>query len=169
MNKIIFLDIDGTLNSRKYITKVDFLFDDPQYQIDPEAVERLNAITSLTGASIVVSSTWRHAFYELNPPGNFVRGKPVLKRFNLKELQDCMASYNIEAFVLDATTYPDIGRSSEIRLWLEEHHIDLVTGEYVILDDEILEGFEGHTVRTIFEDGLQDSHVRKAVTILGYK
>jgi hypothetical protein len=48
--KVIFLDIDGVLNSGKYIIRLDGLFDNPTHQMDPEAVVRLNRITDETGA-----------------------------------------------------------------------------------------------------------------------
>lgn len=149
--KVLFLDIDGVLNSRNYIKRKDVDFDNPSLQIDPDAVVRLNAITKLAGAVIVLTSTWRLAF---DMPSQLAR------------MQECLASYNITASIIDRTGVQDSGRRYEIQEWLD---MNPGVESYVILDDEIIEGFSGHTVRTFFDYGLQDEHVRQALTILDYK
>lgn len=76
--RLLFLDFDGVLNSRSWLerrpSKEDFArqmdispeeFNHDQLRwalrsIDPDAVAALNDIVSLSGARIVVSSTWRH-------------------------------------------------------------------------------------------------------------
>lgn len=68
MNKFIFLDIDGVMNSNLFYSErtQDKRYDEwikeyPKHiawgacNIDPRAVERLNRITDATGAKIVVS------------------------------------------------------------------------------------------------------------------
>lgn len=155
--KIIFLDIDGVLNSGKYVKRIDADFDDPKNQMDPEAVIRLNSIADQTGASIVVTSTWR---------------KPFIYYFD--KLRECIASYGITAPVVGYT--PDLAsdgytRTEEILYWLEglqyrppERQVE----SFVVLDDETID-IVGRQVKTDFEDGLQDHHVRQAVSILGPK
>lgn len=149
---IIFLDIDGVLNSGNYIKRLDGKFDDPQFQMDPDAVVRLNALTTLTGASIVVSSTWRLAFRHSAYP--------------LRQLRTCLASYKLTGDVIDMTGVVSGGRSYEIQEWLDTHS---EVEHYVIFDDDTVEGFGSHFIKTQFMHGLQDEHVRQAVTILGYK
>lgn len=148
--KVLFLDIDGVMNSRQYIKRVDVDFDDPKHQMDPDAVVRLNAITNQTGASIVVTSTWRKAFYYV------------------EQLQECISSYGITAPVVDMTldlVLDGYSRKDEIVVWLEAHSdVDA----YVVLDDEGID-LPGHLVQTKFDDGIQDHHVRMAVSILGVK
>jgi hypothetical protein len=68
--RIIFLDIDGVLNSELYYkserTKPDGeVLIDPRdawrcNDIDPLSVSYLNEIIDKTGAKVVISSTWRH-------------------------------------------------------------------------------------------------------------
>lgn len=149
--KVIFLDIDGVMNSRRYIKRIDVDFDDPKYQMDPDAVVRLNAISDQTGALIVVTSTWRKAF-----------------TYYLDKLQDCIASYGIKAPVIGMTldlVLDGYSRKDEIVAWLADHS-DADT--YVVLDDEGID-LPGHLVQTKFDDGIQDHHVRMAVSILGVK
>lgn len=51
--RVLFLDVDGVLNSRGSVQKHG-----PEYFI-PEAIERVNAILLETGAVLVLSSDWR--------------------------------------------------------------------------------------------------------------
>lgn len=148
--KILFLDIDGVCNSREYILKLDGLFDDPKFQMDPEAVKRINRITDVTGACIVVTSTWRLAFRHSAYP--------------LRQLRECFASYKITGGVVDMTGVRNDGRRYEIQEWLDMH-----TGvdAFVILDDETIEGFPGHTIKTTLDLGVQDIHVDQVIDILG--
>lgn len=155
--KIIFLDIDGVLNSGKYIKSVGpELWDNPVNQMDPLAVARLNKITDATGAKIVVSSTWRVAFISHPTP--------------VPALQECMKSYGITGDVIDMT--PDKPNSTrnrrgkEIQLWINEHFNDIE--KFVIIDDDSDMGrIRTHQVLTKFEDGLQDFHVDRIIEILG--
>lgn len=146
--KGIFLDIDGVMNSRQYIRKMDVLWDDPKFQMDPEAVARLNTITDKTGAGIIITSTWRKAFYYLH------------------QCQDSMAEYGITGTILGMT--PDLvvmgnHRGEEIKLWLDSNPLDT----FIILDDEGVTDMDSYLIRTTFDLGLQDEHVQQAIARLG--
>lgn len=54
--KIIFLDIDGVLNSRAYDRKRNW---NEQTDIDETRLPLIKEIVDATGAKIVLSSTWR--------------------------------------------------------------------------------------------------------------
>jgi len=63
MNKIIFLDIDGVLNSIDLSLMQRSLERQPKYRlcdIDPVRVGVLKWIVDMTDAKIVISSTWRY-------------------------------------------------------------------------------------------------------------
>lgn len=156
--KVIFLDIDGVMNSRRYIKRIDVDFDDPKNQMDPDAVVRLNSIQTQTGAYIVVTSTWRKAFV-----------------YYPEKMGECLKSYGIVGGYLGIT--PDyvlldgMSRKDEILAWLSGEVSPLgkpTVDSFVILDDEFID-IPGHLVQTKFDDGLQDHHVRMAVSILGVK
>jgi histidinol phosphatase-like enzyme len=155
--KVLFLDIDGVLNSGKYIKRLDGRFDDPINQIDPDAVVRLNAITDLTGCKIVVSSTWRLAFLgQMAEP--------------LRSLQGCLRMYNITGDVIGMTPNKRNcvrnQRGKEIESWLQDHagQVD----KFVIIDDDCDMGrMKPYHIKTLFEDGIQDAHVQAIVSILG--
>src|SRR5579885_3774360 len=117
MVRLVFLDIDGVLNSMQFILKMQGLFDNPAHQIDPDAVKRLNRITDATGAFIVVSSTWRIPFVIWN---------------NIPGLRQLLADNGITAPVLGATPNTDGNRGSQIQSWLAEHSDQLVES-FIIL------------------------------------
>lgn len=57
MPLVLFLDIDGVLNSVE--TMRSGRWNAGTETLDPENVERLDRLIQLTGAVVVVSSTWR--------------------------------------------------------------------------------------------------------------
>lgn len=156
--KILFLDIDGVLNSGKYIISLAGGFDDPINQMDPVAVARLNTITDATGAKIVVSSTWRLAFKRHPTP--------------LDAITRCFRSYGITGDIIGMTIDKANAvrncRGKEIQAWLDDNHgqVDV----FVIIDDNSDMGrLLPKLIQTKFEDGLQDEHVEAIIDLLGRK
>ena len=149
--RIIFLDIDGVLNSRKYILSVGDIFDDPVFQVDPKTVKLVNILHQATQAAIVVTSTWRKAF-----------------QGQLDKLQDCLASYKIQAPVVGMTddlAFASNSRGSEIKKYLSEHP---EVRNFVIFDDENIAEFPQNLIQTTFDEGLQVSHITRAIEHLGF-
>lgn len=64
--KIIFLDIDGVLNSMELFDKLEERDMEPfmGIDVDEDNLEQLRYIVERTGAQIVLSSSWRHAWHE---------------------------------------------------------------------------------------------------------
>ena len=58
--KIIFLDIDGVLNC-KYTKEEIFFFP----FVSPKKIELLKQLIERTGAKVVLSSTWRHGWADI--------------------------------------------------------------------------------------------------------
>lgn len=132
ITKIIFLDIDGVLNSQLYYktpagerpVNLGFCGD-----IDTEAVERLNELIKETGAKVVISSTWR------------------LNR-TLEEMQEILNKRGFVGEVIGMT--PDmrcgehgdsILRGNEILAWIKENRAIVGADyhdyrHYVIFDDD---------------------------------
>ena len=152
--KVIFLDLDGVLNSS--ITKAklgDFI------GIDNAKVRLLKKIIDATGAEIVISSSWRLGYNNLKeefsePPMDYLKRK--LRRSNLR--------------FIDTTPKLD-HRSNEIRAWLKKN--DDVVKNYVILDDEDWwkndDELRSDWVETHYygeTGGLQEEHVEQAIKIL---
>lgn len=158
---VIFLDIDGVLNSTNWMVDCHnngTSFNFPENQMDPSAISRLNRITDVTKAKLVISSTWRLSFYKSSNA--------------LELLQRCMKGYGITGEVIDFTPYawdldfpPKYGeqRGSEIQAWLEVNLVD----KFVILDDSCDMGkLLPNLVRTNLEMGLTDLEVERIIEIL---
>ena len=160
MNKIIFLDIDGVLNSQNtfgdnheyskfFVKYMNGSIDDEMVytmlDIDLDKVFMLRDICNLTGDKVVVSSSWRR-----------------LKKYFLFE--EKLTSLGIP--IVGVTPYINSNRGDEIRKYLEENEVD----DFVILDDDIFKDFnelENYLVKTSFyEDGLTDEISREVVRML---
>ncbi|MBD5132008.1 MAG: hypothetical protein HDT28_05400 [Clostridiales bacterium] len=118
--KIIFLDIDGVLNSREYDRRRDW---SKQTAIDETRLPFVKQIIDATGAVIVLSSTWR---IHWNADKNKCREDGVY-------ITELFAKYGVEIY--DKT--PDLGingdRADEIREYLTTCGEDIES--YVIIDD----------------------------------
>jgi hypothetical protein len=151
--KIIFLDVDGVLNS---IDSEDCFH--CFIGLDYSGIKLLKEIVDATGAEIVLVSTWKYSWEKDN-----------------KSRPDSLGSYLDERFaeegltIIDKTDYAGIhDRGHGIIDWLSEHHAD----SWIVLDDEIFEDYEEcgimpHLVKTNFYDGgLKEKHVELAINLL---
>jgi hypothetical protein len=154
--KVIFLDIDGVLNSCRYLMEgpalEDRMFDldknDPARMINPDAVNLLMEVLHETDAKIVISSSWRYMFD------------------TFEELKACMLRAGIDQ-VIDATPILRDERWKEVADWLEQHK-DKVTN-YAIIDDsfgELGPLNKEKFVRTRWATGITQEHVTHLITIL---
>lgn len=126
--KIIFLDIDGVLNTSATWDRVYSVYKKTgvrPVEIDEFRVEYLKQIIDETGAKIVLSSTWR-SFFEKN------NDLVVPRSERGKELYEIFNKYGIEIY--DYTTKNNnLRREEQITMWINEHDdID----SFVVIDDE---------------------------------
>ncbi len=108
--RVIFQDIDGVLNNLPFL-----MAENDSEAMDPINVARMRSVVVKTGASLVISSAWRHGWnWEERIRGAAVRagwsGMPIIGR-----------------------TGESHSRGEEIRLWLAENP----TEDFVIVDDNI--------------------------------
>ena len=116
MEKIIFLDVDGVLNSLSFAKRMR---DEEGVRVfsedilDRKCLLLLKDVVDRTGAKIVVSSAWRRI--------------PL----SYGHLKDWLSEYGMEVF--DVTPYVGGERGNDITAWFNRH-----PGEYnyVILDDD---------------------------------
>lgn len=153
--KILFLDIDGVLNSHDFWRRCRELGILPDDKVDPLAVERLNRLTDESGAKIVVSSTWRLPYVWNGQLGMLVTR---LQKVGIKGEIIGMIPDHQKAY----------GRGGEIQSWMLQARQDGIDIEsFVILDDDSdMEHLISYLVQTKFADGLQDIHVEAAIEIL---
>lgn len=129
--KIIFLDIDGVLNTgryRKILKKTEHMSsDDSQFFFDPITMRNLSELVSKNDAKIVISSTWRYD-----------RDKKDDIYWNM--LMGNLRQFNLEDKVIGVT--PDLReqyntircRGYEIKEWLDTTK-EIIDG-FVIIDDD---------------------------------
>lgn len=145
--KAIFLDIDGVMITGSY-RKLSPAYDG--YQFHPTCVENLKEIMNETGASIVVSSTWRKA--------GFMRLKQMLEANGIKE------GLVGQTPVIDYST-----RGEEIRQYIEESRLDPLRTieQFVILDDnDDMGDLRPFLVQTDWFSGLDSEAKTKAIEML---
>ena len=152
---VIFLDFDGVLNS------IQSRIRNPSgwNQLDPVLVGRVNRIIEATGASVVVSSTWRLS-YRNDAEGAVVRlGRILRENGFVGEVIDVTPHYNGGGRFRSR-----MSRGLEIQFWMDKKGFD---GPFVILDDDSdmghLMGFLVHTKDAL---GIQDEHVDDAINII---
>lgn len=153
MTKLIFLDIDGVLDTYK-----------SRYMLDPVLLERLGSILGRTGAWIVISSSWRC--------GNVPDTVEFLTDYDNPRVGSHPFPFTdkvvgITPFlysVVDGDIDRPATRGEEIAAYLKDHPCD----NYVILDDcdEMLPEQRPHLVLVNDEVGLTGKNVEKAVSIL---
>lgn len=140
MNRVIFLDYDGTLND------IPYLLSTPQKTpidaLDPHKIALLSNLCSRTKAKVVLTSTWR----------DDLKAREYLKRCGIP--------------VIGATPHGR-NRGNEIHQWIIDKKF---TGKYVILDDECSELNETQRKRLVYTRegsrvGLTFKHILFAETL----
>ena len=164
MRKVVFLDIDGVLNTKWWYTQMDRNTpkDKYGYAFDPNAVSNLKKIIDETGADIVISSSWKSfgiseledMWQDRGLPGKLIGITPntVSDEMLLNADLDHMELFSI--------------RGTEIKEWLTKHgkHVS----HYAIIDDmdNMLTEQRLHFVKTDPEIGITVEDAEKAIMIL---
>lgn len=140
--KVIFLDIDGVLNTFGQ-----------QYgypMVDPELAKRFNRIVADTDARVVISSSWR---------GVMLNGH--MDRHGFEQM---LRSHNVHCTVIGCTGDGE-GRGWQIRGWLSGKYDKIES--WLVLDDcpdKLM--LTMPLVQTNGSVGLSDEDVKRAVEIL---
>ena len=153
MNKLIFLDIDGVLDTYK-----------SHYMLDPVLLDRLGKILGRTGAWIVVSSSWRASNVPDTVEFMTDYDNPRVGSNPFPFTDKVVGVTPILYSVVDGDIDLPATRGEEIAAYLKVHSCD----NYVILDDcdEMLRDQWPHLVLVNDEVGLTEADVEKAVGIL---
>lgn len=168
--KIIFLDIDGVLNSDIYMAsdayynevKAAGCKDHRGYEVvlkahhthlDPAGIQLVNQLVEKSDATVVLSSTWRIR-YSIDEMNTMLRGRGAT--FWISDVTPAKMSYR--------------RRQGDIREYLEDlKDLDGVEPEaFVILDDlDEFPDMKEHFVCTPEKTGITQEHVNQALKILG--
>lgn len=170
MKKVIFLDVDGVLNSSRT------LYED--ISLEDDLISNLKELVDKTGAKIILSSSWRLSteavatlMDKLDKFGLVISGMTCdgvdldwLEKYEF----DATKKYLDTKFDWDENRQIKIthDRGAEIFKWLHDHD----DCAYVILDDEIEDikpyFSESVIVKTSYKTGLTKEDVKKAIQIL---
>lgn len=160
--KVIFLDVDGVLNSendlRIYRKKNEItgciLYD----VVEDRPLKLLKEIVEKTSARIVVSSSWRIGCERSGRQSIF--GKELYEKLE-KRLKD----YGMEIYDITPSLGTGTQRGDEIREWLSKNQVE----NFIILDDDSdmceyadMKNF----IHTTYEHGLTEELKNKAIEVL---
>lgn len=163
MAKVLFLDIDGVLNS-------NFWNDSHQKEIsdgtliDEEKIKLLAHLVKGTNAKIILHSGWRFWFdSELRPLR--IEAKRLIELLEKNGLQIDGLTPDLTTEEIRRTKKFSRVKADEILLWIKEHN-DIA--EWVVLDDLDLHNVqvEQHQVKPDQTIGLTYENVEQAVKIL---
>lgn len=168
MNKIIFLDFDGVLNTERYQNFLMYQRMPCQDQhgslFNPEAVSQLKRIVDVTKADIVIESSWKYLglsamqemWKERNLPGQVI------------DITDSSVSDNwlLTANLEDIDPAMGHCKGMEIASWLTDN--TKVNIPYAIIDDEYvcLDSQIPHFVLTNPHDVITENIADKVIAIL---
>ena len=125
--KIIFLDIDGVLNTTKTFIDNYYFYKSTgirRVEIDEFRVKYLKEIVDKTDSKIVLSSSWR--FF-----GKMIDNTYVPSNDKMKCLIDIFNNYGLSIY--DITPRDSKGiRQNEINMWLGSNNVD----SFIVIDDD---------------------------------
>ena len=151
MNKILFLDFDGVLNTEHYQGLLQYQGKPWQDEygafFDPKAVKQLKRIIDATDADIVVESSWKY--------------------LGLDAMKELWEVRNLPGTIIDIT--PSLlgkNKGVEIASWLTEQanqniRYAIIDDEYVILDSQL-----PHFILTNPYEGITEEQANRAISIL---
>ncbi|MBE6284689.1 MAG: hypothetical protein E7098_10160 [Mediterranea massiliensis] len=151
MNKIIFLDFDGVLNTEHYQGLLQYQGKPWQDEygafFDPKAVKQLKRIIDATDADIVVESSWKY--------------------LGLDAMREMWIARDLPGKVIDIT--PSLlgkNKGVEIASWLSKYAKQDI--RYVIIDDEyvILDSQLPHFILTNPYEGITEEQANRAISML---
>jgi hypothetical protein len=137
---IIFLDIDGVMNSNNHLVESkahEYL------EFDPICVESLKKILKETNAKIVISSTWR------------------IKR-SLEELKRIFSIYDISNYIIGVTPNLWKERGHEIQEYIDIHK-NIIKKFVIIDDDSDMEHLMPYLVKINYLNGLTNEEAERVI------
>lgn len=151
--KIIFLDFDGVISTYE-----------KGWRFDVEKIELLKEIVDKTDAKIVVTSSWKRGFTEVD---NFIKSfynKPRNKDLKNVTIFDWFANS-----IYDITDNNGSWRGDEIQRWIDKHNEEIEN--YVILDDDsdFRDNQLFNFVQTDTYEGITSREVKLCIKILNNK
>ena len=171
MTKIVFLDIDGVINSlrsalmpenqelvkgfdRKHHSRSEMAL---KVTFDPTAIALINRLCEKTGAKIVVHSSWNHTIGI-----DETRAKIIEQGILEKYLHDPGMEMKISPTC-------DGGKWRQSQWWQKDHEDEVEEGGWIIIDDHVINdyGAPPPQIQPTFQDGFTAALYRVACGYLG--
>ncbi len=152
--RVIFLEVDGTLNTLETYKRVKEAYQDNRriVDIDEDKVDRLSQIVHDTDALVVITSSWRGHLLDQND-------------FKKIELEKLFIKYGIDYYELTPFD-KDKKKVKEIKEYLNNHEVD----EYIVIDTkDMSKDFDNHMITTNIINGLSYQEVFMAISKLTNK
>jgi len=153
---ILFLDIDGVLNTRMYMTRIYPLKNVEkdaikwsQLDVDPQAVKVLNVILKTLNLAIVLSSSWRKIDWH----------REALFGVGIDNYAKRLLGYT--------GSISSCERGTEIEMWIKENDY---RKPFIRIDDEVSDmgNMISHCLKINSEIGLTREHVTKAIQLFEF-
>lgn len=154
-SSVIFLDIDGVLNSKKYCTEMfektrqckleDLKPNSLIREMDPEIIKRVAKLASDTDSSVVLSSSWKHMWND-----------SVSNGFAKADMQLMFETFGLHVEDQCTPCARSGSRPVEIKMFLDAHK---EVKHWVSLDDDYFPyeyaraGLPKNLVRTKYDNG----------------
>lgn len=153
---VVFFDVDGVLNSEKFLCEKRGEF------INPKNVANLKSIVDATGAKLVITSDWRKQVIDKD-----------ISKAHVRELIDGLADAGMEVYGATSSgdelrnKYGDYTRACAVKDYVTANSVE----GYVILDDMDMDweshGLDSHWIDTEnVLTGLTEADARNAISII---
>ena len=146
---LIFLDVDGVINSVNNLIKVynetHKSHSGYSYPFDSNCLENLKKLVIETNSSLVISSTWRLS----------EKGRSIL----LQELK----KYDMDKLVIGYTPFLGSSRKDEIKDFLSNFESSFTTNFIILDDDSDMGDLLPFLVKTNRQVGLTEENVQQAI------
>jgi HAD domain in Swiss Army Knife RNA repair proteins len=141
--KVIFLDIDGVLATKKSINSEKHLwYSKRAYPFDKKCVTALNQVLEKINPTIVLTSDWRRAY----------------------DLEEINKIFKFNKVILSPSDYTKNRHNRDDEI--VEYVIKNKLSKFVIIDDMLINCYRERFVRTNMEKGLQLDNVKRIVKLL---
>ncbi len=146
---VIFLDVDGVLNSVSNLIKVynetHKSHSGYSYPFDPDCLENLKELVAVTKSNLVISSNWRYS------------------QKGMEKLLKTLSKYDLDKLVIGCTPALGLSRCTEIKKYLSDFKL-ADTVNFVILDDDRdIKDLSQYLVHTDRQVGLTKENVQQAI------
>ena len=150
MMNIVFLDVDGVLNSisclKEAYNKNKRPYSGYDYPFDKKCLLNLLHLVRSTDSYIVITSTWRR--------------DDIGRKILLNELK----KYDLDKRVIGYTEVLNQRRGIEIKKYLD--NLDYPVNYIILDDDNDFDGLENHLINTNYEVGLTNEDVIQGKKLL---